>query len=134
VLTACGFFTPQLTWDGNDDRPTDFSPGLEPILDDVVSVFAPTLYKEFVGALGDIAVGHHCCQSVWHYDDVVGSSSLWFFHDDFGPRVVPTTPLIALTRCSGRHGFGMNTSHPAAYARCRSCSKAQAVSTSTWLL
>src|SRR5580693_5565276 len=87
-------------WDGDNDRPTDFSFCLEPIIHDVVSVFAPTLHKEFVGALGDIAVGHHGCQGVWHYADVVGSSPPWFFHDEFCPRVVPTTALIALSKLS----------------------------------
>jgi hypothetical protein len=78
VLTACGFFTLSLT--GDADCRTEFSFCLEPIIDDVMSVFAPTLHKEFVGALGDIAVGHNFRQSIWHHDDIVGSSSSRFLH------------------------------------------------------
>jgi hypothetical protein len=44
-------------------------------------------------------------------------------------RYAAPTSLMALISCSGRQGFDRNTSHPAAYTRCRSGSKEQALST-----
>src|SRR5438132_4487148 len=59
---------------------------LQPVID-IVAAFSAAFLVAFEGATGDSAVGHGYRRSIWpsgrHGQDLLGSSSIWFVHDDF---------------------------------------------------